>query len=83
MSPLDSSELHHALIIFPNTFLIKLEQNAQFCWAICLSNWADAMLFITGKIRCFLHRLWDLQGFYLLLGRWLLTERLLRLTVVG
>lgn len=38
MSTPDSSKLHHALIIFPNTFLIKLEQSAQFCRAICLSN---------------------------------------------
>lgn len=27
------------------------------------------MLFITSKIWCFLHRLWDLQGCYLLLGK--------------
>jgi len=34
----DSTELHDALTIFPNTFLIKLEQSAPFSRAISLSK---------------------------------------------
>lgn len=39
------------------------------------------MLFSTDKNGCFLHRLWDLQGCSLLMGRWLLTDTLLRLWI--
>lgn len=38
MSTPDSTELCDALIIFPNTFLIKLEQSAPFSKAIRLGK---------------------------------------------
>lgn len=38
MSTPDSTELRDALIVFPNTFLIKLERSAPFSRAICLGK---------------------------------------------
>lgn len=38
VSTSDSTELRDALFIFPNTFLIKLEQSTPFSRAICLGK---------------------------------------------
>lgn len=49
MSTPDISELRDVLIIFPNTFLIKLEQSAPFSRAICLGKFLFFFFFSAGQ----------------------------------